>query len=147
MAYVTNTDIEERLGTALYVGLTDDGGTGQPDLDKIVEARDGAEGEANSYLGRQYAAPVDLSAYPELAAVLKSFVLDLIEFRLHGRRPPVPGVVFQKRQEAVGWLKKVADGQVVLPAAKVVTESGVRGQTAATSGRPRVFTRDELADL
>ena len=38
MAYVTNSDIEERLGTAAYVQLTDDAGTGSADTDKVDEA-------------------------------------------------------------------------------------------------------------
>lgn len=147
MAYVTNTDIEERLGTAAYVGLTDDAGTGSADLDKIDEARDGAEGEVNSYLGRQYAVPVDLSGYPELAAVLKSFVLDLVEHRLHARRPPVPAEVTLKRQEALAWLRQVAEASVVLPAARVVTESTIRGTAGSATGQRRVFTRDELSEL
>ena len=147
MAYVTNTDIEERLGTAAYVGLTDDAGIGSPDLDKIDEARGGAEGEVDSYLGRQYAVPVDLSEYPEVAAVLKSFVLDLVEHRLHGRRPPVPVPVTQKRAEALVWLRRVADGTVVLPAARVVTESSIRGTTGSVTGQPRLFSRDELSEL
>ena len=35
MAYVTNADIEERLGSRTYVQLTDDAGTGSADTDKF----------------------------------------------------------------------------------------------------------------
>ncbi len=87
MPYVTNADIEERLGTLAYVQLTDDTGSGAADLDKVNEARLGAEGEVDSYLAARYAVPVDLVAHPELSAVLRTFVLDLVEYRLRNRRP------------------------------------------------------------
>ncbi len=115
MAYVTNSDIEERLGTAAYVQLTDDDGTGSADEDKVDEARLGAEGEVNSYLGRRYQVPIDLTRHAEVADVLKSFVLDLVEYRLHARRPPVPGAISNKRNQAIAWLDRVARADVVLP--------------------------------
>ena len=62
MSYLANSDIEKRLGAAAYVQLTDDEGTGSANQDRVDEARLGAEGEANSYLARRYAVPVDLSA-------------------------------------------------------------------------------------
>src|SRR5687768_13900797 len=105
MAYVSNADIEERLGTATYVQLTDDTGTGSADLDKISEAQLAAEGEVNSFLGRRYAVPINLSTHTELAGLLKSITLDLIEFRLHARRPPVSGDVRYKREAAMNWLR------------------------------------------
>ena len=46
MSYITNVDIEERLGTALYTQLTDDTGTGSADTDVVDSSRDEAEGEA-----------------------------------------------------------------------------------------------------
>jgi len=52
MGYVTNADIENRLGSAAYVQLTDDEGTGSANEDRVDEARLGAEGEADSYLAR-----------------------------------------------------------------------------------------------
>ena len=68
MSYATNSDIESRLGNTLYVQLTDDVGSGSADEEKVSEARLAAEGEVNSYLGRRYAVPVDLTNHAELAA-------------------------------------------------------------------------------
>jgi len=147
MGYVTNADIEERLGGAQYVQLTDDEGTGQADTDKVDEARLGAEGEVNSYIGRRYAVPVDLSRYPELADVLRSIVLDLVEYRLHARRPPVPPDIIRKRQSALQWLERVARGEIVLPATSVVTGNTATGTVGESSTSRRIFTRDSLADL
>ncbi len=147
MAYVTNNDIEERLGTAAYVQLTDDAGTGSADTDKVDEARLGAEGEVNSYLGRRYQVPIDLTRHAEVADVLKSFVLDLVEYRLHARRPPVPGAVSNKRNQAIAWLDRVARADVVLPSVDPILENSATGISAVTSSNERFFTRDDLDNL
>ncbi|MCK6455724.1 MAG: DUF1320 domain-containing protein [Phycisphaerae bacterium] len=146
MGYVTNADIEERLGTTAYVQLTDDAGSGSADLDKVNEARLGAEGEVDSYLSARYAVPVDLTDRPELAAVLKTFVLDLIEYRLHGRRPPVPSDVARRHAEAITWLRRVSFGSVHLPAAPAPASHRGRGAPAEVFGPTRRFTRDSLDD-
>ncbi len=147
MAYVTNNDIEERLGTAAYIQLTDDTGSGSADIDKVDEARLGAEGEVNSYLGRRYAVPIDLAAHAEVADVLKSFVLDLVEYRLHSRRPPVPSAVSSKRNQAIAWLDRVARAEVILPSVDPIAENPATGLAAETSSNERIFTRDELDAL
>ncbi len=147
MAYVTNSDIEERLGTAVYVQLTDDTGTGSADIDKVDEARLGAEGEVNSYLGRRYQVPIDLTKHAEVADVLKSFVLDLVEYRLHARRPPVPAAVSNKRNQAIAWLDRGARGAVVLPSVNPILENPATGISGETSSNERFFTRDDLDNL
>jgi phage gp36-like protein len=147
MSYITNADIETRLGTAAYVELTDDDGTGSADLAKVDEARLGAEGEANSYLATPYAVPVIIASDPEAASVLRTFVLDLAAYRLHCRRPPVPADVVRRREEAVTWLGRVASGVVQLPAATAPRANPALGLVAQTSGPPRALTRESLGDL
>ena len=147
MSYVSNSDIEERLGTSVYVQLTDDSGSGSADLDKVNESRLGAEGEVNSYLGRRYAVPVDTSGAEELAAVLKSITLDLIEYRLHSRRPPVAQEIRHKREAAVKWLGQVASGEVVLPASSELAGNTAGGITGEVTGSERIMSREELEDL
>ena len=44
MAYVTNTDIEERLGSQAYVQLADDDADGVADIGVVDEVRLAAEG-------------------------------------------------------------------------------------------------------
>lgn len=144
MSYVANEDIETRLGPTAYVQLTDDDEDGSADPAVVDEAREGAEGEVNSYLARRYAVPVDLSSYGELEALLKTVVLDLVEHRLHSRRPPVPADVKAKRQSAVEWLARVASGAVELPAGKTVSANPATGFRAASTGNARVLSRDEL---
>ena len=89
MAYITNADIEERLGSDTYVQLTDDDGDQVADVGVVDEARLGAEGEVNSYFARRYQVPIDLSVHGDLADLLASITLDLVEYRLRARRPPV----------------------------------------------------------
>ena len=145
MSYVTNTDIEQRLGAAAYVQLTDDDGDSEADAVVVDEARLGAEGEVNSYLARRYAVPIDLTVHTELAGLLKSITLDLVELRLRSRRPPVPDTTLQRHQGALQWLTGVADGSVELPAASPVGASALRGPDILTTGDERALSRDELS--
>jgi len=64
----------------------------------------------DSYLAARYGVPVDTAAEPETAALLRTIVLDLVEYRLHARRPPVPAAVIEKRDAAVGWLRLRSGG-------------------------------------
>lgn len=147
MAYTTNADVEERLGSALYVQLTDDSGTGSADEDKVTEARQGAEAEIDSYVGRRYAVPVDTTGQDKLAAMLKSMTLDLAEHRLHARRPPIPEAIRQKRAWAIQWLERVAAGQVVMPVSEELAGSSAEGVVGEVTGPQRVMSRDELENL
>jgi phage gp36-like protein len=147
MSYVTNAEIEARVGTAAYVALTDDSGTGTADTAKVNEARSGAEGEANSYLATRYQVPVNVAAESEVAAVLKSFVLDLAAYRLHNRRPPVPEDIVRRRGEAVQWFSRVATGVVHLPAALPLAANPALVTGRQMAGSERVMTRETLSDL
>ncbi len=147
MSYITNSDIETRLGTTRYVQLADDTGSGSADPNIVNEARLGAEGEANSYLARRYAVPVNLTAHPELTELLVSLVLDLAVYRLHARRPPVPADVVRQRDEAVKWFARVANGDVALPAATAPAENTATGTVGDASGEKRVMTRSALDNL
>lgn len=145
MGYITNADIEERVGSVAFVQLADDDGNGVADVGVVDEARLGAEGQVNSYLGRRYAVPINLTTHPDLADVLASFTLDLAEYRLRLRRPPVPEDARRRRDQAIEWLTRVADGRIELPSAVVVAASSAKGTIAATTGEKRVLTHDELS--
>ncbi len=147
MSYLTNADIDAWLGTQTVVELTDDDGNGVIDTAKLDEARLGAEGEANSYLATRYQVPVEVSSEAEVQAVLKSFILDLVAYRLHGRRLPVPVDIVRRREEAVVWLGRVASGMVQLPSALAVLENPALGILGQTVGPKRQMTRDALEDV
>ena len=147
MAYASLTDLEQRLGSAVYVQLTDDVGTGVPDADVADEAMRGAEGEVNSFLGRRYAVPVETAGEEQMAAVLKSVTLDLAEYRLHTRRPTMPEDVRRKREAAVRWLQLVAAGQAVLPSSRELADNPALAPAGEVVGSPRALTREEMENL
>ncbi|QDV91714.1 hypothetical protein RAS2_28180 [Phycisphaerae bacterium RAS2] len=147
MAYITNSDIESWVGPAAYVQLTDDAGSGSANAARVDEARLGAEGEANSYLAARYAVPVDLTSEPEVGSVLRCFVLDLAAYRLHSRKPPVPGDVVRRREEAVTWLARVASGLVQLPSSLALRGNAALGIAGESAGPDRAMTRDTLNGL
>lgn len=146
MAYITDADIEERLGSATFVQLADDDGDGNADAGVVAEARLGAEGEVDSYLARRFAVPIDLNVHPELANLLKSVTLDLAAYRLRLRRPPVGDAAVRRYQDSVNWLRGVAEGSVELPSAAGVAPSNARGPTAKALGNERILSRDELSE-
>ena len=145
MNYISNSHIEQRLGAEAYVQLTDDDGNGVADQSVVDEARLGAEGEVDSYLARRYQVPIDLAVHPELAGVLATVVLDIVEHRLRQRRPPVPDGTVRKRDHATEWLRRVASGETDLPSASGMTPNTVHGSPAATSGSKRTLSREELS--
>lgn len=147
MAYASNADIEQRLGSAAYVQLSDDEATGSASEARVSEAREAAEGEVDSYLARRYAVPVDVSLHPELAAILRSVALDLAEYRLHARRPPIPPDITNKRENSIRWLAAIAAGTVLLGAASELPAGNTEGLRCQAMGPGRVLCRSEMADL
>ena len=144
MAYITNEDIEDRLGAAVLVQLTDDDGDGESEAGVIDEAKLGAEGEVNSYLAQRFQVPIDLELHPELAGLLATLALDLVEYRLRARRPPIPADLMAKHDQVIDWLRAVARGSVQLPSAQPVAANPAAGMSVAVSGVERRLTEDEL---
>ena len=145
MGYITNADIEQRLGSDAYVQLTDDDGDGEADVGVVDEARLAAEGEVDSYLARRYQVPINLALHPELSGLLKSITLDLVELRLRSRRPPVSDEARNRAQRTVDWLGSVAEGRTDLPSSSMPPSSTSHGTHATTSGETRVLSHDELS--
>jgi len=147
MSYILSDDIELRMGTELLTRLTDDEATGAVVTAVVDEARLGAIGEVNSYLARRYRVPIDLVRHPELADLLRSVSLDVVEYRLHARKPPVPSDVLLRHRNALNWLSQAATGHVVLPSVAPIAANAATGQPAAIAGDTATFSRDELESL
>ncbi len=143
MSYATTDDLAARLGPAGYLQLTDDEGAGTPNAARAAEALAAAAAEIDSRLVGRYAVPVDVSAEPEAAGLLRALTLDLAEHRLHARRPPVPEDVRQKAASARQWLHDFLVGRAHLPLSHPAKEPAAAGVVAAASGPRRVFRRDE----
>ncbi len=146
MPYITNADIQERLGNDTYVSLTDDNRDGAADVGVVDEARLAADGEVNSFLARRYQVPINLTLHPELSDLLASMTLDVAEYRLRLRRPPVSEDARRRFAQAVDWLTRVADGRIDLPSAVPPATSVSRGIIAQSVGEDRLLSHDELAD-
>lgn len=141
MAYITNAEIQTRLGSSTYVQLSDDNGDGSADTAVVDEARVAAEGELDSYLAVRHSVPVDVTAHPELVGLLKSAALDLAEYRLRLRRPPVSEDARRRRDQTVEWLRLIGNGTIALPS---ISAPAGKGSVAQTSGAARVLSRTEL---
>ncbi len=142
--YITNADIEERLGSQAYVQLADDDGDGVADVGVVNEVRHAALGEVNSYLAQRYETPIDTSVHTELTQLLKSISLDLAEYRLRSRRPPAAEIAVQRREQAVRWLRGVASGSIQLPSIKPLASNTTWGTIASALGDERLLSRDAL---
>jgi len=143
MAYATIDDLALRLGPVRYVQLTDDEGTGNPNVPRAAEALAAGEAEVDSRLAARYRTPVDVSTEPQAAALLKGLALDLAEYRLHARQPPVPEDIRLKATAARQWLADLVAGRAHLPLLQPAPGNTSRGLAADTSGPSRVFRREE----
>lgn len=150
MPYVTIAQLQQRLGAALYARLTDrDQGTTADDAvaQQIV---DEASAEADSYLCRRYATPVDLAAHPELASMLTLRALDLAEAFAWRSSPFItdpPQRVQALARQAYAWLEEIARGHLALPAAHPPAAARATEDGPRYTGSPRQFTADELDGL
>jgi len=145
MAYITHADIEARLGPAAYVQLTDDEGTGSANPTRVEEARTGAEAEIDTYLARRHAVPIDVSGAAAVGGLLKRLALDLVEFRLHCRRPPAPADILRKRDQAVDLLRRLSQGEVLLPSVQEMPGNPGQGMGGRVLGHARLLTEAERA--
>ena len=144
MSYISNQDIIDRVGSATALQLTTDSGVDTIDPDVLTEARQSAEGEANGYLGRRYAVPVNLTAHADLAATLKGFTLDIAVYRLMNRRQPVAEGHKTARDDAIRWLQLVAEGKIVLPAASTPASTTSDDPTGTWGSSDQAMTRETM---
>jgi phage gp36-like protein len=150
VAYITISQLSERLGTTIYARLTDRVNGTTADATVAQQIVDEAEAEANSYLARRYATPVDLVAHPELAGILAARVLDLAEWAAWKSTPFVsdpPARVQSLYAEALRWLAEVAQGGLSLPAAAPANSPTADDDGPRYVAEPRAFTADELDGL
>jgi phage gp36-like protein len=141
MPYATVTDLQDRLGEARLIQLTDltDPPLGIPDLAVAQKALDDAQAEIDGYLAGRYTLP--LSPVP---GVLRVHAITIAHYRLLGN---AAGEIEREDYKSVRlYLERVADGRVaLLPPAEVQPLVGagavlfnagskVMGREAAESG-------------
>lgn len=147
MAYTTQASLEERVGEAELVRLTDDANTGTVNtdvLDRIV-----AEGEAEllGYLGQRYTLPLALGNAID-AAVVRAHCADVIVYRLYIHRDrEATADLLSLYKAAVEWAKAIAAGSIGLLAETPVTSSPATGGKIIVSSEEAVITRDSMQGL
>ena len=150
MAYVTTTNLSDRLGATLYARLTDRVNGTTADDAVAQQIIDEAEAWANSYLARRYATPVDLTAHPELGSMLAVRVLDLAEYGAWKSSPFVsdpPQRISVMLNAALSWFEDVAVGRALLPAATPPGAPTATNDAPRYVAQPRAFTGEELDGL
>ncbi len=139
MAYCTEDDLLKMIPQADLADLTVEAGE-VPDSLIIAEAISKAAAEIDAYLGVKYVVP--LASPPDQ---VKALAVDLAIYHLYSRRSIVPPVWQQRYEAAVGFLKQVEAGEVVIvgPGGEAPT---LAKEVTDASSACRVFSRRTLRD-
>jgi len=146
MAVITQAEIEDRIGTRELVRLTDDAGTGSVDADNLSRAITEGESEILSRIAHKYVLPLALSD-TTTSAVVKTYLIDAIVYRLSARRPPIPEDVAADYQRALAWADKVAAGTVGLVGETLRGSSPAPGGSIRIDATERVIDRESMSGL
>lgn len=107
--YVVYKDLQTQFGEAEMLALCDDG-TGAIDEERLSDAIEQACSEADSYLGKRYALPIE-----PVPPIVRCVVCDIVRYRLTSAEALETSLIVQRYQQAVLWLRGVAQGTIVLP--------------------------------
>lgn len=125
--YIQYKDLQTQFGEAEMLALCGDEDN-QIDMPRLIEVIVQACSEVDSYLGKRYVVPIDL-----VPAVLRYIVGDMVRYRLTSAQALETSLIVQRYQQAVAWLTKVAQGDIVLPLPTantdeqlVVIDAGIR---------------------
>lgn len=136
--YATLTDLITRFTEQSLIDLTDraDPPAGVIDENVINSALADAQAEMDGYLAVRYTLPVTTSTDR-----LRAVMCDMVRYRLHGDR--VTDEVRVRYEDAVGWLRDVGAGRVVLPGAAQPVNAAPAQTVEFVSG-PKLFGRGLL---
>jgi phage gp36-like protein len=119
VAYLTQTDLEERIGPDVVLQLADRDHDGIVDLAAVAAAIADADAEINSYLAPRYALP--LATAPDIVKRLSAMIA---RYNLWRRDLPEDHPAYVAYRDALKTLQQIANGVVSLPLA-----SGTAGAT------------------
>ena len=134
MAYTTIDDMIMRYGEAELLRLSDHANTGVMDDDVIEQAINDASAVVDSYLSRKYVTP--LSGYETTAVPF--YTSEIARYFLY--EDAASEEVLRRYRAAIGWLEKVANGEIELPLEPQRVNNGF-----TIIGRKEIFT-DELLE-
>ena len=113
MSYATQSDMTERFGAVELAQLSDRVNGTVIDVAVVARALADADAEIDAYLARRYQLP--LASTPP---VLVRMACDIARYRLYDEA--VTEAVRVRYNDAVALLKRMASGEVELPAATVL---------------------------
>ena len=144
--YISQTDLQNKLGVTKLTELADPEGTGSPVTSIIDDAIAGAEGRMESYLRTRYTLPVPATP------LVQQLCVDLACFALYQNASAVKDGVYDVRKdaydEAIKTLTAISKGTAALdvPAVQETATSPVAANPpvgASTVKRP-LFTDEKL---
>ena len=106
MSYITQTQLQDRIGDELYILASDD--QGQLDTVRITEAIQDADDEIDSYLAHAYSLPL-----PTVPRILERVCADLAVYYL-ARGVAQREELTERYEKHVKWLRMVAENKVSL---------------------------------
>lgn len=114
--YVQYKDLQTQFGEAEMLALCGDE-DGNIDIPRLTEVINQASSEADSYLGKRYVVPVE-----SVPPVLRFIIGDMVRYRLTCAEALETSLIIQRYQQAIAWLTKVSQGEIVLPLPTVNSE-------------------------
>jgi len=154
--YATTSDLIARFEDDEAVAhITDNEDTGTPDTDVLNEVINDAEATIDSYVSVRHIVPVVVANDSVLAARMKSVTLDIAVWKLCARGDFASEAKTRAYDDALEWLRGVASGKVMLPAAAVqaVTQTnlpagswGIPGEQVSGENQ-RLFSRQTQENL
>jgi phage gp36-like protein len=142
MPYCIQSDIEKRIPEDILIELTDDDGTGMVDTGNVDRAIEDADDEIDSFLGLQYALPLD-----SVPGLVRRMSVDLAVCNLYGRRPhlTIPETQKERCDSARKILEKIAAGKLSL-GSDSPSPSSDAGIETTKSKSDRTFTIGRASD-
>jgi len=134
--YISQSDLEESMSYQKLRMLTDDANAKAVDASIVTKAITAAEGEVNSYVGKQYTVPV-VAPIPEPISRWSTVLASLF---LHQRRDSVSESLQAESTDVRRQLRDVANGKITLD----IDDSGAvesDGFEPDITSEDRVFTR------
>jgi len=133
MSYATAIDMKARFKESELIQLTDFQHDGTISDSVLEAALSDAHAEVDSFIGSRY--PLPLATIPEN---LTRLVCSIARYRLY--KDSAPEHVRKLYEDAVGWLKSLANGTVSL--GQVVEDEPAVDNVAVVYSRPAVFGDD-----
>lgn len=138
MPYATLSQLTDRYGAQMLVGLTDRGevATGTVNAATIARALADTDAVIDSYLAGRYALPL-----AEVPPMLTDLAQVIAIWKLHPHQPDAKIELDYK--EAMRTLREIGEGKARIPAAGVEPE-GTGGSGARITDRERPLTAENL---